>query len=246
VYAVNPDIDTPPDDTVVWRYMNLEKLLALLNSAALHMCRLDQFRDPWEGVWPPVVIEGIRASVAAVSPGLDFDMLYTATFQQKRLRMFVNCWHENPYESAALWDQYANSAGLGLVVRSTIGRIKEACHTDQPFYLGRVRYIDYQREGANVSVLNVWRLAFLKRKSFEHEHEVRLLRLTPEIHPEPDWNKWPKSHSLAVNLAILMESVYLSPRSPLWLIEHTRELLGRFGLKDVAVKRSDLYDPQIQ
>ena len=43
------EFETPPDDAFVWRYMSLEKFLALLASGRLHLTRLDQFIDPFEG-----------------------------------------------------------------------------------------------------------------------------------------------------------------------------------------------------
>ena len=41
--------------------MNLDKLLAMLCDRSLFMCRLDKFRDPWEGVWPKPVVDEVRS-----------------------------------------------------------------------------------------------------------------------------------------------------------------------------------------
>jgi hypothetical protein len=64
MYTEHCNIDTPSGDTVVWRYMNLEKLLALLGSSSLHLCRLDDLRDPWEGKGSPAALEVFRATSA--------------------------------------------------------------------------------------------------------------------------------------------------------------------------------------
>src|ERR1700722_5938005 len=107
MYESNADVDTPPDDAIIWRYIGIEKLLALLNLKSLYFCRLDRMRDPWEGHWPKPLRKAIERSFVA---GGVVDV--GDAFWQLRKTMFVNCWHESPYESAALWDQYGESAGL--------------------------------------------------------------------------------------------------------------------------------------
>ena len=59
MYEKREEIVTPPDEVIVWRYMNLEKLLALLATNTLFLCRLDRLRDPWEGVWPDSLVHGL-------------------------------------------------------------------------------------------------------------------------------------------------------------------------------------------
>ena len=42
-----PDTDDP--DTVLWRYVDVYKWLDLLQTSELHLTRVDQMEDPWEG-----------------------------------------------------------------------------------------------------------------------------------------------------------------------------------------------------
>ena len=39
----------PPDDTTVWRYLSLAKLLAMLKTKSIYFSRTDFFDDPFEG-----------------------------------------------------------------------------------------------------------------------------------------------------------------------------------------------------
>lgn len=95
-------------------------------------------------------------------------------------------------------------------------------------------------------VSNALSPAFLKRKSFEHEREVRVLQwYLPFTEDKVDWAKAHESSELPVDLTVLIESVYISPTSPVWLVDAVRELLSRFGLPDVPVRRSELYDRTI-
>jgi hypothetical protein len=41
----------PPQETPVWRYMSLAKLLALFSSRALFLSRADLFEDHFEGAF---------------------------------------------------------------------------------------------------------------------------------------------------------------------------------------------------
>lgn len=117
MYEEHSRIATPPDDTVIWRYMNLDKLLAMLCDRSLFMCRLDKFRDPWEGVWPKPVVDEVRSHMD------ESQTEWFLTFLEEKMKnvYYVNCWHAGEHESAALWDSYAGHAGLA--VKSSVGRL---------------------------------------------------------------------------------------------------------------------------
>jgi len=133
MYEVNENIVTSPDEAIVWRYMNLEKLLALLATNSLFLCRLDRLRDPWEGVWPGSVLNNLKRSLKP-------EQLTTFLGSSEGLKtsMFVSCWHEAAHESAALWRQYAT--GAGLAVKSSIARVKRAISGGPNYHIGRINY----------------------------------------------------------------------------------------------------------
>jgi hypothetical protein len=242
MYEAHSEIDTPPDDTVIWRYMDLERLLALLRSRSLYLCRLDHLRDPWEGLWPTTVLGSIRSELGGCAPGSVDNIL--KFFNKMPKAFFVSCWHDNPFESAAFWDQYGNSRGFAI--KSTIGRLKNSSRSEMQFFIGRVQYIDYGSPEP-MSTFNTLRPAFLKRKSFEHEREVRVLHWElPFIEKQLDWSIAKERYDLPVELDALMESVYISPVSPTWLLDPIRELLRRFDLSNVQVLRSELYDRGVE
>jgi len=98
---------------------------------------------------------------------------------------------------------------------------------------------------------------FLKRKSFEHEREVRVLlwshtpnkRETAELMSGKthilDFSTAKPGLELPIDLRSLIDSVYISPESPSWLVEPVQELLRKSELPDVVVRRSQLYDEAI-
>lgn len=238
MYQAHSSITTPPDDAIIWRYMNLEKLLTLLCTQSLFLCRLDQFVDPWEGSWPRPFVDDLRNAWAQK----DHDSFFNMS-RNLRQTFFVNCWHENKHESAALWDQYAKSSGFAI--RSTVGRLKQSILDEGPNFIGNIEYLDYDKD--NVVELNMLKPPFLKRKSFQHEKEVRLMIWEMPIQEDGpiSWEQTQQSKTLRVDLSILIEEIYASPTLDDWLLPHIRELFSRFGFPSMEIKKSDLYAPHV-
>jgi len=245
MYEEHPEIETPPDDAVIWRYMDIPLLLALLHSSGLYLCRLDNLRDPWEGHWPTAILDAARNDLDRIHVGIAENMVKVMNEFPKSF--FVNCWHESVGESAAFWDHYGYSRGVAI--KSTVGRLKQASRTAERFFVGRVKYLDYEDPDLAVARLNALAPAFLKRHSFSHEHEVRVL-VWEVLLSDSDPEKVTRfglhdSLTLPVDLPMLIDSVYISPALHSWLIEPVRELLQRFRL-ELPVKRSQLYDREIK
>lgn len=217
--------------------MNLEKVLALLGTQELYLCRLDKFIDPWEGVWPKPLVEEIRKDWLP-KDGEDF-----LNFSKRmRCSFFVNCWHESKYESAALWDQYTQSAGFALC--TTVGHLKQSISDERKVYIGRIKYLDYDKD--TVHELNMLLPPFLKRKSFQHENEVRMMLWDMPVGNESiAWEGASQHHSLQVNLSVLIQKIYLSPTIEDWLIPQLKELLTKYGFPNIPLIKSDLYAPHV-
>jgi hypothetical protein len=230
--AAHPYIETPHADTRIWRYLDLERLIALLHSKSLHLCRLDNFRDTWEGTWPKSVVDAVRADWKGDGGG------FLEMSNILRRASYVSCWHESNTESAALWDLYGGKSGVAI--QSTMWSLQQSITDERAFHVGRVRYVDFENEPT--PTLNLLVPPFLKRKSFEHEREVRvLLWSVPE---SMNFSDSAQSQALALDPNKLIQSIYISPSSPSWLVEPLQELCKAHGVL-AAVTRSSLYDPRI-
>ena len=239
MYEKRDDIVTPPDEAIVWRYMNLEKLLALLATNRLFLSRLDRVRDPWEGVWPGSVVHELKGRLKPEQL-----TAFLRSSEGLKTSMFVSCWHEAAHESAALWSQYAS--GAGLAVKSSIARIKRAISGGPNYHIGRIDYSYFKTNAHEVPDVNALILPFLKRESFEHEREVRILVWDPNrIWPPDPGTSLLEGLELPVTLHELIEALYISPEAPSWLSEHIVELLRRFALPNLQVRRSTLYDKHV-
>ncbi len=111
----------PPDDTTVWRYLSLAKLLAMLKNKSIYFSRTDFFDDPFEGSFT-------KGSLIDDADGGGYSMghsYYCA--KHMPFHSFVSCWHSSEVESIALWKIYAKEEG-GVAIKSTIGDLKRSFH----------------------------------------------------------------------------------------------------------------------
>jgi len=189
------------DDAVLWRYLDLTKLLALLEDNALHFARADLLGDPFEGSEaalnsePPTHVFNVdRQELEELDgEGRDrfrkiYEMMRPHRIAQRRW-IWISCWNHSPIESDALWGRYVR-AEYGVAIRSTFGRLtrsfgdplppqaersQEPLPTDAPWpvYVGQVAYVDYATAAWPHG--NAFWPYVHKRLSFEHEHEVRAL-----------------------------------------------------------------------
>ncbi len=135
-------------DTVLWRYMDFARLVALLDHQALHFARADQFDDRFEAAsgttdlkprWDAHYLDffrhAIRTAPGSESPPPDEEVEREAArllreFSQSaaldRERSFVSCWHANAGESEALWRLYLPAAN-GRSGHSNDSRTPTAC-----------------------------------------------------------------------------------------------------------------------
>ena len=70
-----------------------------------------------------------------------------------------------------MWSQYASS-GLGIAITSSYRRICDALALSQDrFFVGLIRYLDWNTQAVDNTTMS----PFSKRKSYEHEKELRIV-----------------------------------------------------------------------
>jgi streptogramin lyase len=246
-YSDHPSFETPAGPETIWRYIDLAKLVALLDAKALFFARLDTLPDRFEGTLLRQGFEG-PALLVGNPQHLPLDQgqllrLHREALRHFRPRALISCWHLSEVESQAMWELYAPSQN-GIAITSTVNRLITSLH--HPFvdedkrlglpggpaaavYVGRVRYRDYDRD----RVLPATALDYLtsKRKSFEHEKELRavILSNTPVI----------AGQSVQCDVETLVESVRVSTLAPSWFRDVVESILKHYGL-DRPVLQSDL------
>lgn len=228
-YKEHPKVAlTAGDDARVWRFIDLPKLLSLIEDRALYFARLGTFEDPYEGRVSRPVAESMRG--AGEHPDVTA-MQRLRTVESARELLYVSAWHLNEHESAAMWSVYS-TRGHGMAVRSSVGRLKASVAEDpRDVLIGEVRYSDYDTDAD--WRMNVIDTGYRKRKSYEHERELRL-GLFDAGAPQD-------GKHVRVEVERLIERIYVAPTSEAWLLDLVKRFVKKSGLS-ADVLRSGLLD----
>jgi hypothetical protein len=190
--------------------MDFWKFDYLLNRKCLFFSRIDDFDDFFEG----------RSSK-------DLHKL----FKMYKERTYANCWHQNDYESNLMWKVYSKDSE-GIAIQSSFNRLCR-CFRDSKIdqYIGKVTYDNSALKPEDSTPIPFFR----KKKEFESEKEIRAIVQiinTKENNPE-------KGIHVNVNLAELIENIYISPHSSHDFITKVKKLGSKHNLEK-SIKKSEL------
>jgi hypothetical protein len=160
----------------------------------------------------------------------------------------VSCWHANEYESEAMWRLYSES-GKAVAIETTVDALKaaiEARESEHLVHIHRVKYVDFFDRSLRPAdcVVGGHLVPLLKRKSYEHENEVRAFigRRTPG-NPRDMLNLdyWrPTAIKLPVDVRLLIKRVHVSPYQSDPFESSVTKICEAFGLGADIVQPSRL------
>ncbi len=266
-----------------WRYLSLTKFISMLEDRALYFCNLDILAksDPFEGAltkpnynhrsWISAndlsIDERVRIGLTAGMSDEETSQRLRAAIASRERRIqlsfcnrrafYVSCWHMSDDESAAMWSVYAGREE-GIAIQSNYNRmITSLASALQTFYAGAVQYINYQE--VRMDDENGFAPALCKRKSYDFEHELRMLHWDQSIthtlsNEQPvgfrapeEIEKMPVSSGVIIpcDINILIEKVYVSPMASGWFLQLVESLVSRYNL-DKKVRRSGLSDEPLR
>ena len=241
-YEEHPELNTPSDETVIWRYMDFAKFVQLLEHRALWFTRADRFEDPLEGLWTDAELDHLKtlAQPANAPPwSLTPSQGFLAYAQLTRHSVYVNCWRASSGESLAMWDLYGKGNGI-LAVKSTVGILKQQfVSTGRPIYLAGVRYVDWSTAPWNNNALV---MCARKEASYQHESELRAIiwdveNMTGSICDNAQCSH-PHCLQISVDPASLISEVVAGPREQEWVLPLVKSVLLRYGCS-IQVTSSD-------
>lgn len=239
----HPSFEEPEDPKAqIWRYLDLAKFLSLLEKSALYFCRVDLLGDPFEGSRPrgeDAFWESTLKQDDTKKDIVEHNKRVINEFRRKsRQRMYANCWHLNNHESAAMWHVYSRDAA-SIALQSTFERLRD-CLPDS-IHIGIVKYIDYETE--SVPFGNLFDYFLHKRKSFEHERELRALISTESVTVDgkATWDVPSEQPGIevSVDLPQLIKQVVIAPEAPSWFLDLVVKVVKRYGF-GLEVRQSSL------
>jgi hypothetical protein len=223
----------------LWRYMDLSKFLSMLQKQMFWMTRADLLGDPFEGSLSMPTRQRLLAVFEGSAAAVE---MYADRAKEIREHLFISCWHANADESAAMWKLYAQSSEA-VCIQTTFIRLAE--QLPPTMHGGGVSYVDYETAAQETG--NIFYPVLYKRRSFEHEHEVRFVAWD-QTAPDKGGDALKKAvvgNGLAWPLhpAAYVDAIYVSPTSPDWFVDVVSASAQQYGL-DVPVHHSSLHkDP---
>ena len=125
-----------------------------------------------------------------------------------------------------MWKLYSANVTNAVAIETTYQRMYQALGEDPYIDIGKVKYIDYKKQFSHIGCGAFW----YKRKSFEHEREVRALIRNHE--------NTGKGISQPVDLDVLIKKVYVSPYAPEWFAQVVRDVVNKYNLDKPVVYSS--------
>ena len=255
-----------PDQTPIWRYMDLAKFVSLVFSRSLWFPKLAELwlADPWEGFGRAKGL--MRPSrVLRQNVGVDLPLgplIYAelSGFAAQTVRtaykhVYANSWCMGG-ESLGMWERYGAGA-KGVAIQSTVGRFKQALKREvrpEQYAFGAVRYHtsmskareirhDFTRGPVPASG-NLWRMAlkvgFNKRAFYEDEKEWRAAIFQEQPRPRD------RGLLLPTDLVTLVQSVHIGPRADSPTVQAVREVMRCAALTIPLQDSSILRRPRVR
>ena len=155
----------------------------------------------------------------------------------------VSCCHWNEYESAAMWRLYSRERD-GIAIRTDFDSLSKSLIGTSDTYIGSVSYVDY--DSTFIREDNLFAPYMYKRKSFEHEREVRAL-----IAKLPSNNEGtvviPDTPAVGVyeptDLSILVKEIVVGPYAEDWFLRLVESVASGYGLEAAVSRSSDSQEP---
>lgn len=241
-----------PDNTglKLWRYMNLAKFIAILQSTSLYFSRSDYLGDPFEGSSSKAniqfyeILAGNEDNLRKHYPNMDLPSFKKMTSQMSDARriflkeMFVSCWHASDYESAAMWAIYTQD-DQSVAIQTTYDVL--AHELPENVFLGMVEYIDYDTDF--IPEDNLFNPFMRKRKSFEHEREARAI-----VWGSSDYVKnsdaigrlkiEESGAHVLIDLNVVIQNIYVSPTAPHWFSGLVKDVTHRYDVNCPVIHSS--------
>lgn len=248
----HPYIKQPKDEEKkVWRYMSFTKLIDLLSNQRLYLNRADSFKDNWEGMISQATFNN-RTNNLILRSYQDETQRESIIKRNNFVRnwTYINCWHMNESESAAMWDLYSDSKD-SIAIETTYKNL--TMNLPSNTFIGCVEYINYAE--TQMPIENQFTTFLYKRKSFSHENEIRIVMQDERRIVNQDgysYLKEQKDHDendfigefIKINVEDLIDTIHVSPTAKESFLKLVEKVVKKDYNLDIKVKQSDLYkDP---
>ena len=172
-YKDSPYFETPCPTQTLWRYMHIDKFLAMISGESLYFPNVYSYNDPFEGTLSGRSLDGVRKislldekntliyddeafyrkrkSLRELDP--EQEKMESGRIFEQLLRdflshlMYCNSWFQREKESHSMWAEYGDKSPTSIAIQTTVGDLIESLESDEyNIHIGRVKYKDYLTE----------------------------------------------------------------------------------------------------
>ncbi|MFL6630950.1 MAG: hypothetical protein ACJ8HJ_01380 [Massilia sp.] len=221
-------------DTVLWRYLDAAKLFDFFENSTLFFCRADHFSDKFEGAFTP----SLRAQISEAHARGEIDYDYEQFKRRMRESVYINCWHRNQDDSAAMWALYGKSE-CAVALVTTAGQLADIAGgiAEHKISIARVEYVKHWSDPKLDVSPDYTRIFAYKTKAYEYEKEVRVIIDRTRAASRPDLRQ--PGIVVPIDADRLLRSIVVSPDAPPWFERLVRQSAQRYGIR-APVRRSKL------
>lgn len=216
----------------VYRYISFDSLLQMLNERVIILVQTSYWEDAYENF-----------------------IVKEKYFNDKQERIPVNwlskmfygqCW-TGKMSSDAMWRIYSPDK-KGVRIRTRIGKVLDVLSDEPSCFLGRVEYLPQSKIEEDLLSLNghitenqLCRLMlesqFVKRNSFSHESEFRIIKMLNWSPREAE-----PTQRISIDPFSFIENVLFDPRADQTYVERCKNILvNSFNYPAKRIKQSSLY-----
>ncbi len=242
--------NVPHGNTVIWRYLSLDKFLDLIISKDLFFTNAAKMTDKYEGLIPKRNQEYLLKQIKNDGYSLKDAEIESQIrlYQTNSLRelTLLNCWTINQHESYALWKIYLGGAKSGVAIKTTVGKLTRAIIKgkdpfDEDIFIAKVNSADFIKEEPE----NRFNVITTKNKFYEYEKELRLFIFhypSSEGGIKPPYNL-SIGRKFNIDIHELIDEIYLSPFTGRWFDNTINELIKQIN-PDLSrkIKNSEILD----
>lgn len=217
--------------------MDFTAYLSILHYHRLRFPRSDQFEDIAEGAEVRVKrisrVEMRLAKTGELAYRGGFEISDVLRRDRDLRRVYASCWHAHDDESAAMWRLYSRLHAEAIAIRSTAGMLAECVKAaPDPITIGRVRYTQNFHSETEVN-LPLRERMLRKSGAFEHEREVRALRIFESERTRDSY------YCPLPDPSSLFHVVYVSPLAARWFVNLCKSVTRKYS-RDILVTTSRL------
>ncbi|EGR1558865.1 DUF2971 domain-containing protein [Vibrio parahaemolyticus] len=200
----------------LWRYLDLAKLVSLLETETLFFARMDTFDDPFEGATPEGYLNELRERSldSGISAGM-YIAQHAGMSEDFRKYTFVSCWHQSEFESEAMWSLYSDKH-KGISIVTDMEKLTKIFPSGVK--MGDVKYVDF--DAPQIELVPVH---FYKRSAFEYEKEVRAVIV--------DRSENKSGIAIQAKPNDFIEKIVVSPMAQPWFVDVVKGVCRRYNCK---------------